>query len=157
MPFLDCSWLYHTLEDSLDEVIRAQDQKMIKELVIYLLDSYAKQTDNEIDDQIVDLVKCKLFNEALPKDNVFTVMKRLANFLPDCEYKSELIGGITYIQDNFDKPFETLSSESSESQHKIVKDDDTYDTYFDESVDNSSQSTNKIPIASRKQSMDTSL
>lgn len=60
MWFLDCSFLKRTLEDSLDDVIQARDQEMIKDLVIRLLEYYAKQSDNMVDDMLVQLVKTKL-------------------------------------------------------------------------------------------------
>jgi DNA polymerase III delta prime subunit len=116
MVFLECSWLYRTLEDSLDDIIQAKDQEMIKELVIRLLDYYAKQTDNSIDDKIVDLVRSKLFNTSLPEDNLFGMMKSLASFLPACEYRSELMSGISYIQENFNKPMTEQFSSKEESE-----------------------------------------
>lgn len=109
MVFLDCSWLYRTLEDSLDDVIKAKDQEMIKQLVVRLLEYYAKQTDNTIDDQVVELVRSKLTNTPLPKDNVFMILKDLATLLPSNEYRSDLIAGLAYIEEHFDEPHEQPS------------------------------------------------
>lgn len=58
--FLDCSWLKRKLEDSLEDVIQAKDEEMIKELVMRLLEYYSKQSDNDIDDMVVQLVRTKL-------------------------------------------------------------------------------------------------
>lgn len=69
MWFLDCSFLKRTLEDSLDDVIQARDQEMIKELVTRLLEYYAKQSDNMVDDMLVQLVKTKLNTMPLGNNN----------------------------------------------------------------------------------------
>lgn len=106
MPFLDCSWLYRTLEDSLDDVIKAKDQEMIKQMVIRLLEYYAKQTDNTMDDHVVDLVRSKLMNTPLPKDNIFMILKNLATLLPSNEYRNDLVAGLAYIEEHFDEPHE---------------------------------------------------
>lgn len=60
MMFLDCAWLKNTLENSLDDVLSARDEEVIKELVIRLLAYYAKQSDNTVDDVMVELVKARL-------------------------------------------------------------------------------------------------
>lgn len=99
-----CSWLYKTLEDSLDDILEAKDQELIKNFVIKLLDAYAKQSDNQLDDMMVDLIRRRLLNLPLPQDNVFDMMHRLAKILPACEYRTELISGLAYIQDNFNVP-----------------------------------------------------
>lgn len=57
---LDCLWLKHTFENSLEEVLSARDEEVIKELVIRLLSYYAKQTDNAVDDVLVELVRSRL-------------------------------------------------------------------------------------------------
>jgi hypothetical protein len=97
-----CSWLYRTLEDSLDDVFQAQDQEMIKNFVIRLLGGYAKRSDNQLDDMVVDLVRRRLFNLPLPEHNIFDIMHRLAKNLPNCESKRDLISGLAYVEENFD-------------------------------------------------------
>lgn len=60
MMFLDCAWMKQTLEKSLDDVLSARDEEMIKEMVIRLLAYYAKQSDNAVDDLLVELVRSRL-------------------------------------------------------------------------------------------------
>ena len=147
MVFLDCSWLYRTLEDKLDDIIQAKDQEMIKELVIRLLDSYAKQTDNSVDDKIVELVRAKLFNTELPEENLFGIMTSLASFLPICEYRSELISGISYIQENFNKPITEVFQSKKDSEVVVNYNRTQSDTYEDDTFipnDLSIQTTNDV-------------
>ena len=65
MVFMDCAWMTRTLEKSLDDVLSARDEEVIKELVLRLLAYYARQSDNAVDDMLVELVRVRLMTRPL--------------------------------------------------------------------------------------------
>lgn len=89
-----------TLIQSYDTLMATKDHPLTKQLIIHMLRAYVKQTDNTLDDVVVNLVDERLFNHA-QSDNaghILRIMIELTNFMNESPAKAVIQNGLASLQ-----------------------------------------------------------